>query len=175
MTIKISKKNKIKTLAALMTLIMATMALTACSAETEVAQSSEVEIVNVAKLSEDIGAPIKLPANIEEINCYILDESIGKMEFTIEGVEYTSYVENTLEEQNLYEAVNGAAGAFTVTETGLSGETTYSLLTSIDDINVMIWFDEVDEVAYTLYAEGDVDKDTLLEAGKEIIVSQQIN
>ncbi len=165
-------KRKFHIILIILTMLLGMMALGGCA--TEIAQEDEekVEIFNAGQLGQDLGIVITLPASIENAEFYILEENLGEIAFSENGIEFKCLVEEALGEANLYEVLNGTGGAFSIVETGLEGETSYTLMTNTGFINVVNWYDGIEEAAYTLYTEGQgLDKDTL-EMAKKIIAAQ---
>ncbi len=152
------------------TLLLGMTIFTGCQAEVEEEESNKVEIVNIGKLGEDLDIVITMPSDLNDPKYFILNEKYGEITFEEEDVKYICLVEGSVEAKNLYEEVNGVKDAFVVEESGLEGETTYTLMVNSNFVNVVNWYH--DEVAYTLYTEGQGLDEKAVEMARKIIKSQ---
>ncbi len=165
-------KKKIILIVLLISLLVGTTILTGCQAEVEEGGQQKVEIVNLGKLGEDLDIVIKMPSDINEPSYYILNEKYGEITFEEGGVTYTCLVEGSVDEKNLYEEVNGVKDAFIVEESGLEGETPYTLMINSSFINVVNWHNS-EGIAYSLYTTGQEYKEETLEMARKVIAAQE--
>ncbi len=165
--------RKILNLILVLSLLIGVLSFSGCAQqEMNNSDDEKIEVVNAGRLGQDLGITIKTPADLIEPQYSIIDEKIGEISFEIDGIGFVCLVEGALSSENIYETLYGINDPFTIKEAGVEGETAYSFMSNPQNVNVVNWFDETEEVAYTLYTVGYEIEAVTLEVGKKFIASQ---
>jgi hypothetical protein len=154
----------VKRLFVFMFLVMMVLAFTACSADE--AEAPQTELPNPVTLSsaeeilEELGFNLMTPDGAQDITYSIIDmgaeEKIGQVDFTLDEIEYTYRASAASE----WTDISGMYYEWSEeVETNVSYTTGKTFIAEDDDdkIGVILWFDAVPGIQYSLSMDREAD------------------
>ncbi len=147
-----------------MFLVAMVLALAACSAEEVEAPQTElpnpVQLSSAEEILEDLGFNLLTPVGAEEVTYSIIDmgdeEKIAQVDFTLDEIEYTYRASAAAE----WTDISGMNYEWTEeVETNVSYTTGKTFIAEDDDdkVGVILWFDEVPGIQYSLSMDREAD------------------